>query len=317
MEALRTRIDGLEWEVQRLTTENRKLREDNPGTSELVDREAELEKTRSDAAELTDRVLALERQLAENTNAKEDAESRAGRAETRAAELESLVETRRETQATAASEEVEELRATIRDRERESEKIRRDLSDWEHRWDDVERRNRAERETWLQQAELERYRALDEERRRYETRESRLHARLETVEEELRAAKATAANVRDNGHLMEQVQSVTSDLSTMQSLVDSLTAENSRLVRENETLGRGQGNLSVQEQCARLAGSRLDRERRDDGLVVGEGVGGEQTRGEDEEGLYSRDSCGVTTLMNFQTMPSVSVMRSTQVTGLD
>ena len=54
MEALRTRIDGLEWEVQQLMTENRKLREEHPGTSELIDREAELETTKSDVAELTD-----------------------------------------------------------------------------------------------------------------------------------------------------------------------------------------------------------------------------------------------------------------------
>ena len=56
MEALRTRIDGLQWEVQRLTTENRKLREEHPGTSELLDRKAELETTKSDVAKLTDRV---------------------------------------------------------------------------------------------------------------------------------------------------------------------------------------------------------------------------------------------------------------------
>ena len=54
MEALPTRIDGLEWEVQQLTTENRTLREDHPGMSELIDRKAELEMTKSAIAELID-----------------------------------------------------------------------------------------------------------------------------------------------------------------------------------------------------------------------------------------------------------------------
>ena len=49
-------------------------KEDHPGTSDLIDREAELEKTKCDVAELTDRVQA-EQQLAEKTSAAEDAES--------------------------------------------------------------------------------------------------------------------------------------------------------------------------------------------------------------------------------------------------
>ena len=65
MEALRLKIDNLEREVERLTVEDSKLREDYPGASERLDREAELQKTKNDVAELTNRMEVLEQQLAE------------------------------------------------------------------------------------------------------------------------------------------------------------------------------------------------------------------------------------------------------------
>jgi chromosome segregation ATPase len=90
MEALRIKIDNLEREVERLTVENRKLREDDPGASERLDREAELQRTKNDVAEVTNRMEVLEQQLAERTSAAEDAEVRAGQAEARIAEVQRL-----------------------------------------------------------------------------------------------------------------------------------------------------------------------------------------------------------------------------------
>ena len=109
MEALRIKIDNLEREVERVTVENRKLREDDPGASERLDREAELQ---SDVAELTNRMEVLQQQLAERISAAEDAEVRAGQAEARAAEMQRLagefdIETK-------ASEEIAGLRQTVR-----------------------------------------------------------------------------------------------------------------------------------------------------------------------------------------------------------
>lgn len=65
-------------------------------------------------------------------------------------------------------------------------------------------------------------------------RHQNLHARLAAVEEELRATKAAAI---DNERLTmrEQLRTLTSDLIAIQSLVRTLTAEKSRLMRENET----------------------------------------------------------------------------------
>ena len=77
MEALRTKIDSLQWEVHWLTAENHKLREDKQGASEQINREAELKRTEINVAELTDHVRVLEQRLAERTNAAEGAELRA------------------------------------------------------------------------------------------------------------------------------------------------------------------------------------------------------------------------------------------------
>ena len=92
--------------------------------------------------ELTDRVQALEQQLAEKTSAADDAESRAERVETRAAELESLVETAGGENRETASEEVTQLREAVRENEEVIAKIRQELSDWEQRWEAEEQRNR-------------------------------------------------------------------------------------------------------------------------------------------------------------------------------
>ena len=63
------------------------------------------------------------------------------------------------------------------------------------------------------------------------------------MEGELRATKATAVNAEDNEHLEEQVRTLSGDVIDVQSLVESLTAENSRLTRENETAGPAENPL--------------------------------------------------------------------------
>ena len=70
-----------------------------------------------------------------------------------------------------------------------------------------------------------------------------------TAEREI-VTKAAAINPTDNERLREPWWPLTSNLNGLQSPVRSLTAEKSRLMRENETLGGK--NLSVQEQRAEL-----------------------------------------------------------------
>ena len=85
---------------------------------------------------------------------------------------------------------------------------------------------------------------------------SRLCTRLEAVEEESRAAKTTSrAGSTDNSYqLLGQVRS---DLHAAQSLVSSLTAENSQLVWENVRLGHE--NLMVQERQTRVTENQEER----------------------------------------------------------
>ena len=63
MEALRTRIDTLQWELNQLRVENWRLKEENPEASRLVTLEAELEGARGDVARLTERVSVGEREV--------------------------------------------------------------------------------------------------------------------------------------------------------------------------------------------------------------------------------------------------------------
>ena len=73
MEALRTHNDQLQWELQRLGVQNRRLRENRPEASKRVDQEAELEQARRDVAEMIERVRASEQRLAENAGAVKEA----------------------------------------------------------------------------------------------------------------------------------------------------------------------------------------------------------------------------------------------------
>ena len=50
VEALRTRLDALQWENNRLEAENRRLREEHPEESRVLTLEAELEQSKNEVA---------------------------------------------------------------------------------------------------------------------------------------------------------------------------------------------------------------------------------------------------------------------------
>ena len=60
MEALKLKIENLQFEMTRLDVENKKLREQNPEESKVIDWEAELEHARDDVARLTKRGTEVE-----------------------------------------------------------------------------------------------------------------------------------------------------------------------------------------------------------------------------------------------------------------
>ena len=236
MEALRIQIDGLRWEVQRLEVENRRLREQNPATSAQLDSEMELAGARANISEMTDRIKKLEEQLADQTEATAEAGRRATEADTRVAELGEQME-----ELSAANDErggmpdraVAQLEEALQVSEDRVQQLKADLADAEA----VHRAAAAEREAWREQAKLERYCSLEEVRRRWEVRESRLLASLEAAEEELQAKRATTVETGDYASLGDRVRTLTSALDASQSLVDSLTEENRRLARDNERRG--------------------------------------------------------------------------------
>ena len=265
MEALRTQVDSLNWELQRLQVENRRLREDNPAAEERVDRGVELESVRAEVAEKTQSIEALERELADSVGAATEAGRRASEAEERVAELSARIEELSaanlcDDETTAgggmSGATVAQLEEALQATKGRVHELERELTLAE----DENRAAGADREAALQRAELERYRALEDERRKWETRESRLYERLGAVEEELRITKTSACDTGDNEHLREQLRTLTSDLNGVQSLVESLAAENSRLKEENERLD--QENLSVRDQLTGLTRSQPNYDQR-------------------------------------------------------
>ena len=56
VEALRTRLNKLQWDVNQLETENRRLREENPEASRILTLEAALKRSEDETARLRDQI---------------------------------------------------------------------------------------------------------------------------------------------------------------------------------------------------------------------------------------------------------------------
>ena len=135
-----------------------------------------------------------------------EARHRASEAEERATELsegiDGLTTTAHLRDETTAGGEVSGDRATVSQLEEALQVIRSRVQELEVELAAVEEARQAvtagiaeiatDRDRVREQAELERYRALEEARRNWEAREARLYARLEAVEEELRSSKTAA-----------------------------------------------------------------------------------------------------------------------------
>ena len=123
----------------------------------------ELAGGRTNISEMTDRIKELEQQLADQAEATAEAGRRATEEETRVAELGERME-----ELSAANDErggtpdraVAQLEETLQVSEDRVQQLKADLADAEA----VHRAAAAEREAWRGQAELERYRSLEEVR---------------------------------------------------------------------------------------------------------------------------------------------------------
>ena len=201
MEALRTKVDSLEWEVHRLEAENRLLREANPEASER------LEEGRGGVSGTSTGVgAAISRGDKCGGGREEKSRLRGG-------------------PSGGAGERVTVTRggdAGRRPREGRGKRTRgaatgcgpskrggpspsKEGTCGTSSPVRGARTVRAAEEVMLQRTELERYCAAEEERRRWEARESRLYSWLEAVEEELKAAK-TASDDGDSNCVRGQMQ---------------------------------------------------------------------------------------------------------------
>ena len=86
MESLQTQLENLQWEINRLDAENRRLRDADLEASSRVDLEAELQQSRAEAAQMAKHTKAFEEQLAGTTRAATVSEERSQEVEERARE---------------------------------------------------------------------------------------------------------------------------------------------------------------------------------------------------------------------------------------
>lgn len=201
MDALRTKIDGLQWEVSRLDAENRKLRDGDVEASKRVDLEAELDQLKRDYAELTTELETCKQRLHENTGALASAERRATEAESGVERLECEVGILKKahyeelalatTRATDAEEQISQLHSKMDGSQQEVSVARENLVLMEREVEGWKAKLDAQREAMNQEAELSRYRCLEEEKRKWEAREERLVVQLESVRHELADLKAS------------------------------------------------------------------------------------------------------------------------------
>ena len=105
----------------------------------------------------------------------------------------------------------------------------------------LQRRSAEERETLLQQKELARYRALEEERRKWEAREEVLNNNLARVSRELEAVKTTPREPAGSAEVTEQLATVEAqlwgkceELSCLQRQVGEVEEERDSLKAETE-----------------------------------------------------------------------------------
>ena len=189
MEALRTKVDSLQWEVNRLDAENRRLRAENPVVSEQVDLEAELEQSRSDVADLTSRLQAYEKQMSEMTATSGDQGEG-----TRDRELQQttheLEEAREELRAAneylvSEKERTAALTTTISDLKTELGGLREECRRYEAGMADLQAEVEREREAIVKDSELKYYRSIEAERAKWEAREQRAVKQLESARREL------------------------------------------------------------------------------------------------------------------------------------
>ena len=174
-EALRTQLDNLQWELNRLDSENRKIRAENQETANRIDLEAELERTKEDVKTLTEQLEACKQTLQET--------------ERKATELEHREE---DSTRMVEAEAMEMLEARLKEQEEKSVHDGARIMDLQTALEQA----REEKEALSSEKELEMYRRLEEERVKWEAREARLVEQLEVLKKQVCVAKTTGGPLK-------------------------------------------------------------------------------------------------------------------------
>ena len=238
MEALRTQLDNLQWEVNRLRAENQRLRDTDVEAGARVDLEAELRASRVEVAELEERVKENEQREAENSHAVAEARETAKTAESRAdASREELEETRCRLRDAAeelrrAQEAVATLKETVEASEARADELHEKLETGERELQDQADLAARERAA----LELERYRAVESTTKEWVARERRLTDQLDELLTRLSACSGQQNDSALCDQLQQRLLSVTDEVHNYESVVSELRGENEGLQLRTEEL---------------------------------------------------------------------------------
>ena len=190
LEALRTKLDSLVWENSQLEIENRRLRESNRDQAAMVDLEAELERSKEDTVHLTEQLGCLEQKLSAALQREDDLRQRVEAAEGQPKTMQPEEQIVQELE--TAKRDVHMARSRAAESEDQAKKLAESLARETARVRELESELDHQREIAIrleQDAELQRYRMLEGETRKWEAREERLVEQLARMREELRVAK--------------------------------------------------------------------------------------------------------------------------------
>ena len=263
MEALRTRVDKLQWDINRLQAENRRLREENPDVSRTVALEAELELSKGEVARLMERAEMCERQLEARAAATTVEAGVSG--ETELAEALGRLQTVTE-QLEAERQITSDLRVSLRElKEREGE-----LVEGLEARDEAMQKCYEEEERGKEARELQYYRALEAVREKWEAREQRALDELDR----LRKDKGGWGGVDDitlSGRLREapsEQQSLREELSKYMGLVTEYESQLEECQLEKEELkaelGLAHAKVRRLERCGSKPAGVTEEDCRDD-----------------------------------------------------
>ena len=216
-EALKTQIDSLQWEINRLDAENRKLRESNLERSQFIDLESELALAKEDVTNLIGEVDSQRQQLYER-------DLRITESERKLTEAESVIEELREnaSQLEEASNEAEHRRSEA---ELELMTMNSKVTNLSETCAMLQQEN----QQLTQDSELKRYQAIEEEQKKWEARESRLVTEILELKRQL-------MKVKESPQVQEGVSVSNSTVSAPPTTTSSLNTVSAAVVMSSNQL---------------------------------------------------------------------------------